>query len=84
MAIIVNANLATSRVAATNEPAADKARLDQEFKARQQTLADKLAREKSAEAWVYFLPSYTLEPQLKTRSQLLVEVKKETPLAAGK
>ena len=84
VAFAINADLAASRMVATNEPAADKARLDQEFKARQQQLADKLAREKVFEGWLYLLPAYSLDSQLKPKSQLLLEAKKATPAAAGK
>jgi len=80
----IGAQLPTGRVAGTDEKAEDKARLDQEFKARHQQLADKLAREKKYESWVYLLPAYSLDPEIKPRVQLLVEVEKGMPTTPGK
>lgn len=77
--LAVSANLPTARAAAKDEKPEDQARLDKEFKARQQPLADKLAREKQYESWVYFLPAYTVDPLLKPKEQLLAGAKKETP-----
>lgn len=80
--VSVNAALATERVAGTNEAAADKEKLDKEFKERQQTLADKLEAEKKLESWIFLVSSWTLDSVLKERSQLLVE-KKEEPKTDG-
>ena len=74
--IIVSANLATERVAAKDEKAEDKAKLDKEFKERQAKIAEKLAGEKRFGHWVYQLPGYTVDPMLKPKKELLVEDKK--------
>lgn len=67
----VAANLPASRTPATDEKPGDRAKLDQDFQARQKTLAEKLARESAFTNWVYQLPAYSLEEILKSRSQLL-------------
>jgi len=75
--VSVNAALATERVAGTNEAAADKEKLDKEFKDRQKTLADKLEVEKKLGSWIFLVSSWTLDSVLKERAQLLVEKKEE-------
>jgi hypothetical protein len=67
----LTANLPTARVAAKDEKAEDKAKLDKDFATHQKTLTDKLAKEQALTNWVYQLPGYSLEEILKTRSQLL-------------
>ena len=49
------------------QAAADKA-----FQANLKTLQTKLARESAFNQWVYFVPTWTVDPLLKTREQLLV------------
>jgi hypothetical protein len=83
MAVAVTANLPSERVAAKDEKPEDKTKRDTEFKDRLKKLTDKLATEKKFEGWVYYLPTYTVEPFLKTRSQLLVEAKSEPTEKAG-
>jgi len=78
--VSVSASLPTERVAATNEAAADKEKLDKEFKEKQKTLTEKLEAEKKLSDWVFLVSSWTLDSVLKERSQLLVE-KKEEPKA---
>jgi len=73
----INAKLAADRPAAKDEKPADKTKLDREFKDQQSKLAEKLAKEKQFESWVYFLPAYSVDEMLKARGQLLVEGKKE-------
>ena len=41
-------------------------------------LADKLAQESKLNPWTYLVPNWTLEPLLKTRTQLLVAKLAET------
>jgi len=48
--------------------------------ARQKTLTDKLAREQAYQKWIYLLPTYTIDPLLKHRAELLVV---ETNTVAG-
>jgi hypothetical protein len=69
------------RTPAKDETPADKARLDKEFAAQQQVLADKLARESALTNWIYQMPAFSLEEILKTRQQLLVEADTNTPSA---
>jgi hypothetical protein len=73
----VTANLPAEHEPAKDEKPADKTRLDQAFKAEHDKLAAKLAKEQQYEKWVYDLPAYSVDEILKTRSQLLAEVKKE-------
>jgi hypothetical protein len=75
VAVAVTADLPTERTPAKTGKPEEKARLDEDFKARQKTLAEKLAREKSFEHWTYLVPSYTVDSLLKTRNQLLTEPK---------
>jgi hypothetical protein len=78
----LTANLPAERVAGADEKAADKTRLDQEFKARQTQLAEKRTRESAFTHWIYRLPADAVDPVIKTRGDLLEEVKKtETPKA---
>ena len=78
--VSVAAQPAKERVAGKDEKPEDKARLDKEFKDAQQKLVDKLKLEQSYAQWTYLLPSWTVDPLLKERAQLLVE-KKEEPKA---
>ena len=48
--------------------------------ARQKTLTDKLAREQAYQKWIYLLPTYTIDPLLKHRADLLIV---ETNSVAG-
>jgi len=78
----LTANLPAERVAGADEKAADKIRLDQEFKARRTQLTEKRTRESAFTHWIYSLPAYTVDPVIKTRGDLLVEAPKpETPKA---
>jgi hypothetical protein len=67
-----------------NEKPEDKAVLDKRFKDVQQKFADKLKQEQSYQQWTYLLPSWTVEPVLKERSQLLAEKKTEPASSSGK
>jgi len=75
----ITASLPAERAVAKDEKAEDKAKLDKEFKDRQTRLTEKLAKEKQFEKWVYYLPGYAVDPILKSRGQLLEEVKKPAP-----
>ena len=66
----------TANLPATNAPApdakpADQAKAAADFKARQKTLADKLAREQQYQHWIYLMPTYAIDPLLKNRADLL-------------
>ncbi len=77
VSLTVDAQLPSESTQGKDEKPADKARLDKEFKDNQKKLQDKLAQEKSYEKWVYLVSSWTLDPLMKERSQLLVEKKPE-------
>lgn len=77
MTLSVVAEMPKERAPGKDEKAEDKARLDKEFKEQQKKLEEKLAQEKGYEKWLYLVSSWTLEPVLKERSQLLVEKKEE-------
>lgn len=80
----VSAQLPKERTPGKDEKAEDKDKLDKEFKEKQKKLEEKLAQEKGYEKWTYLVSSWTLEPLLKERSQLLVEKKEEKKDDAGK
>ena len=48
--------------------------------ATHKTLADKLAKEQALQKWTYLLPTYTIDPLIKPRSELLV-TETNTPAA---
>lgn len=75
--LTVAAQLAKERTPGKVEKPEDKAKFDQEFKDRQNKLADKLAQEKTFESWTYLVSNWTLDPLLKERAQLLVQQKAE-------
>jgi hypothetical protein len=66
-----------------DEKPEDKAVLDKRFKELQQKFADKLKQEQSCEQWTYVVPSWTVDPVLKDRSQLLAEKKTEPATSEG-
>jgi hypothetical protein len=70
-------------VTGKNESAEDKALLDKRFKDVQQKFTDKLKQEQSCEKWTYLVPSWTVDPVLKERSELLVEKKTEPAASTG-
>jgi len=75
LTVTVTAQLAKERTPGKDEKAEDKAKLDKEFKDKLAKLEEKLAQEKSYEKWVYLVSSWSLDPLLKERGQLLVEKK---------
>ena len=83
LAMTVVAHLPKERTAGKDEKPEDKAKLDKEFKDNQKKLEDKLAQETPFEKWVYQVSSWTLDPVLKERAQLLVEKKEEPKSAAA-
>jgi len=82
LTLTVSANLPANRIAAKAEKPEDKTKLDQEFAGQQKKLANKLASETTLTKWIYFVPSYTVEPLLKSRGELLAEAKKDEKPAA--
>jgi uncharacterized protein DUF4340 len=88
LAVAVSAKLPTERTPGKDEKPEDKTKLDKEFKDKQKKLEDKLTQEKGYANWVYLVSSWTLDPLLKDRGQLLVEKKEEPkkdekPTASG-
>jgi len=77
VAMLVSAQLPKERTAGKDEKPEDKTKLDKEFKDKQKKLEEKLAQEKTFENWVYLVSSWTVDPLLKERSQLMVEKKEE-------
>jgi hypothetical protein len=77
LAMTVTVQLPKERTAGKDEKPEDKEKLDKEFKEKQKKLEEKLAQEKAYEKWVYQVSSWTVDPLLKERSQLLVEKKEE-------
>lgn len=75
--VSVAAQLPKERPPGKDEKAEDKDKLDKQFKEEQKKLADKLAQEQVFQNWTYLVSSWTLDPLLKNRSQLLVEKKEE-------
>jgi hypothetical protein len=69
--ITVTADLPTTRAAAKDEKPEDKAKLDKEFQAKQETLQKKLAKEKGFEGRPYLISKYTIEQLEKKRTELL-------------
>jgi hypothetical protein len=78
LTVTVAAQLPKERTPGKDEKPEDKDKLDKEFKEKQKKLEEKLTQEKAYEKWTYLVSSWTLEPLLKDRSQLMVE-KKEAP-----
>ncbi|PWU10668.1 MAG: hypothetical protein C5B50_24985 [Verrucomicrobia bacterium] len=77
MMVSVTAKLPKERTPGKDEKPDDKTKLDKEFKDKQKPLEDKLAQEKNCENWIYLVSSWTLDPVLKERNQLLAEKKEE-------
>jgi len=75
--VAVAAQLAKERTPGKDEKPEDKDKLDKQFKEQQKKLEDKLAQEQAFQSWTYLVSSWTLDPLLKNRSQLMVEKKEE-------
>jgi hypothetical protein len=81
--LAVAADLAKERTPGKDEKADAKAKLDKEFKDKQQKLDEKLKAEKKLEPWIFVVAKFTIEPLLKERKELM-EKPKEAPAAAEK
>jgi len=82
LTLSVAASIPKERTAGKDEKPEDKARLDKEFAEKQKKLDEKLAQEKGYEKWTYLVSTWTVEPLLKERKDLMAEKKdekKETP-----
>jgi hypothetical protein len=82
--VAVAAQLPKERTPGKDEKPEDKDKLDKEFKEQQKKLQEKLAQEQAFQNWTYLVSSWTLDPLLKNRSQLLVEKKEEPKKDEGK
>jgi len=71
----VTARISDRRVPGKGEKPADKAKLDQEFKTQRDKLEAKLKQEEGYENWTYLVPSWSIDPLLKHRAQLLAAKK---------
>jgi hypothetical protein len=77
MLLAVAAQLPKDRTPVKDEKPEDKDKLDKQFKEQQKKLEDKLAQEQAFQNWTYLVSSWTLDPLLKNRAQLMVEKKEE-------
>jgi hypothetical protein len=75
--LTVAADLPKERTPGKDEKPEDKVKLDKEFADQQKKLQDKLAAEQKLGKWTYLVSSWTVEPLLKERAQLLAEKKDE-------
>ena len=75
--VAVVADLPKERTPGKDEKPEDKAKLDKEFADTQKKLQEKLATEQAFAKWTYLVSSWTVDPLLKERSQLLAEKKEE-------
>ena len=76
--VAVTAMIPKERAPGKDEKPEDKARLDKEFKEKQQKLEEKLKQEQGYGKWTYLVPGWSVEPLLKERAQLMTEKKEET------
>jgi hypothetical protein len=72
VSLTLSASLAGGRTPGKDEKAEDKPKLDKDFKTEHDRLAEKLAKEKLCEPWVYQVPAYGLDGVLKPRAELLL------------
>ena len=75
--VSVSANLPKERTAGKDEKAEDKAKLDKEFADKQKPLQEKLANEQKLDKWTYLVSSWTVDPLVRNRAELMVEKKEE-------
>jgi len=78
----ITATLPTQSPMAPDAKPADKTKADADFKAQQKTLTDKLAKEQGYQHWIYLIPSYVMDPVLKSRGDLLVVETNSVPAPA--
>src|SRR4051794_5165074 len=81
--VSVSGEPAEERTPAADEKPGDKARLDQEFEARQKQLTDKLAKEQKLQGRQYLLAKITLDQVLKDRSAGMMAKPSPSPAPAG-
>jgi hypothetical protein len=85
--VSVAAQIPKERTAGKDEKPDQKAKLDKEFKDKEQKLEDKLAQEQGYGKWIYLVSSWTVDSLMKQRHELLaekkVEAKKEEKTASA-
>ena len=79
--VAVSANISKARVPEKDEKPADAAKLEKDFKEKIGRLEEKLKQEKTFERWTYLVSKWTVEPLLKSRSELMAEKKEEPKLS---
>jgi hypothetical protein len=82
--VSVTANLPKERTPGKDEKAEDKAKLDKEFADKQKPLQEKLATEQKLDKWTYLVSSWTVEPLIRNRADLMQEKKEEKKDTATK
>ncbi len=83
LVVSVKADFLKERKAAEGEKPEDKEKLDKEFHDAQQKLADKLKQEQSVQGWTYLVSTWSVEPVLKARHELIEDKKAEESAAEG-
>jgi hypothetical protein len=73
LTVAVTGNFPKERPAAADEKPEDKAKADQEFAAKLKQQQEKLATESALGKWTFQVATWTVEPLLKKRSELLEE-----------
>ncbi len=73
--VTVAANFPKERVPAKDEKPEDRLKADKAWSDRQKQLADKLKEAQAYSSWTYMVPTYTVEPLLKDRKDLLPDKK---------
>jgi Domain of unknown function (DUF4340) len=75
--VAVAAQIPQERESGKDEKPADKAKLDKAFNDNKQKLEDQLKQDQNYANWTYLVSSWTIDPLLKDRSELLAEKKEE-------
>ena len=73
--VSVSADLPKERTPGKDEKPEDKAKLDKEFADKLKQSEAKLAQEKKLDKWTYLVSSYTIDPLVRDRAQLMQEKK---------
>ena len=77
LTVAVSGEPPRTRVPENNEKPADKERLDKQFDETLKRLDERSKQEKTLAAWTYIVPAKTLEPLLKSRSDLVAAPRKK-------
>ena len=77
LTVAVSGEPARTRTPEKGEKPADKERLDKQFDETLKKLDERLKLEKGLAAWTYVVAGKTLEPLIKTRSELVAAAKKK-------